>query len=47
MKGCLLPHFDLNLSDQAPINGSETASTTSAMPRAKEAKIGFKPKTWL
>tara|TARA_A100001035_G_scaffold237237_1_gene201431 strand:+ start:37 stop:222 length:186 start_codon:yes stop_codon:yes gene_type:complete len=45
INGCLLPHFDLNLSDQAPIKGSEIASKTKAIPRAKDASKGLSPRT--
>lgn len=45
INGCLLPHFDLNLSDQAPIKGSEIASKTKAIPRAKDASNGLSPRT--
>lgn len=45
INGCLLPHFDLNLSDQAPIKGSEIASKTKATPRAKDASNGLSPRT--
>tara|TARA_A100001388_G_scaffold235279_1_gene188829 strand:+ start:37 stop:222 length:186 start_codon:yes stop_codon:yes gene_type:complete len=45
INGCLLPHFDLNLSDHAPIKGSVIASKTKATPRAKDASNGLNPRT--
>ena len=45
MKGCLLPSFDLNLSDQTPTRGSEMASKKRETPRAIDAKYGSRPRT--
>ena len=45
INGCLRPSLELNLSDQAPIKGSEIASNTKAIPRANEASTGLSPRT--
>ena len=47
IKGCLLPYFDLNLSEIEPITGSVMASKNIAIKTAIPAKSAGRPNIWL